>query len=795
MSNQKVFLIDAHGVCYRAFYAVKALANSKGQPTNAVFGFCNILRKLMRDFQPVYMAACFDVSRRTLRQEKFAEYKAQRQAMPEDLKAQIPVIRDILRAYQIPIFELEGFEADDVMATLATRFSSKDMDVVIVSDDKDLSQLMGEHIHVFSPRQEKILTQRDVQEKFGIPSSLIVDYIALVGDSSDNIPGVAGVGPVSAVKLLTTYGSLERIYQNIEQIKPAGLQEKLRMGRAQAHLCQDLALVDTQVPLDVKLEDLKLLPPNENRLYEMYTQLEFRKFAQELSQPSSLLDLSAVNPIEQTLALGVDHLQVKEDGHIVNVVYDLKSIRKESHEATQKPVFDVFLAQYLLSGGLNRAEIVRPSSEKELEQLYKDLKQQIHEQQLDFLFYDVEMPLADVLYEMERNGVQLDINILKEFSIECAAKIVEVQDSLYKIAGVEFNVNSPKQLSEILFERLKLPVVKKTKTGFSTDEEVLHKLVSQHPLPALILEYRQLAKLKSTYIDALPLMVDSQSRVHASFNQTGTETGRLSSNNPNLQNIPIRTELGRKIRKAFVSYGKDHWLLSADYSQIELRLLAHCSRDENLMRAFQSDGDIHRYTASLMFDVSEDQVDDQMRYAAKRINFGIIYGMSAFGLAKDMEISNAQAQEFINKYFLRYPRVREMMDLSMAQAKDYGFVETLFHRRRYLPDINSANIGLRQFAQRQAINAPLQGAAADLIKLAMVKIDKTMKDRKLASTMIMTVHDELVFDVPLNEKEEMIALVQQGMETTMELSVPLKASLKIGPNWFDMSAIGGSASG
>ncbi len=785
MSNPKVFLIDAHGLCYRAFYAVKALTNSKGQPTNAVLGFCNILRKMLRDFQPVYMAACFDVGKKTLRQEKFADYKIQRQSMPEDLRAQIPVIQDVLRAYQIPIFEKEGFEADDVMATLATRFSNKKVDVVIITDDKDMSQLMGEHVFIYSPRQEKMLTEQDVKDKFGVPSSSIVDLLSLAGDSSDNIPGVDGIGQVSAVKLLTAYGSLDKIYQHLEDIKPISLQEKLKIGRDQAKLSQELALVDTQVPLEAKLEDLKLLAPNENRLYEIYTALEFRKFIQELSSQTEETSIQ----IEKDLSKRIDFLEIKEDGRMVSLVYDLKSLRKKSQQIIKGPVFDIFLAQYLLSGGNNKVEAFRPTSEEEFERLYQDLKKELHEQQLDFLFYDVEIPLVDVLYEMEENGVALDVEILREFSLDCAKKISDLQVSLFKIAGIEFNINSPKQLSEILFERLNLPVIKKTKTGFSTDEEVLNRLASKHPLPALILEYRQLAKLKSTYIDALPQMVDGHSRLHASFNQTGAETGRLSSNNPNLQNIPIRTELGRKIRKAFVSYGKDHLLLSADYSQIELRLLAHCSKDENLIKAFRADADIHCYTASLMFDVPENKVDDQMRYAAKRINFGIIYGMSAFGLAKDLDISNAQAQDFIDKYFLRYPRVREMMDYSIAQAQEKGFVETLFHRRRYLPDIKSANIGLRQFAQRQAINAPLQGAAADLIKLAMVKIAGAMKVKKLSSVMIMTVHDELVFDVPLGERGEMVQLVKHYMETAMELSVPLTASLKMGLNWLEMENV------
>ncbi len=779
MPDSKVFLIDANGLCYRAFYAVRTLVNSKGQPTNAVFGFCNILRKLMRDFEPQYMVSCFDVGRKTYRQEKYPDYKIQRQIMPEPLQIQIPIIREVLKAYQIPMYQKEGFEADDVIATLARRLSPK-AEVVIVSDDKDLSQLMDARISLFSPRQDRILTNKDIQEKFGVSPSMMVDLIALAGDVSDNISGVQGIGQVSAVKLLQTYGSLDEIYKHLDEIKPSGLQEKLRMGQGQAQVSHELALLNNDVPIEADLDDLKLANPNKKRLYEIFSELEFRKFASELSEQPQ----EAFVEIPQ-----VDFIEIKEDQQTVTVTYDLKSFYKKHKRFFEGKVFDVFLARYLVAGGVNRAEIQASSTEGDLRGAYEKLKKQIVTHNLDFLFYEVEMPLSKVLYEMESNGVQLDLGVFKTLSLDCEMKINEVQGSLFKIAGVEFNVNSPKQLSEVLFERLKLPVVKKIKTGFSTDEEVLTKLAAKHPLPALILEYRQIAKLKSTYIDALPQMVDSKGRVHASFNQTGAETGRLSSNNPNLQNIPIRADLGRQIRKAFISFAKDHVLLSADYSQIELRLLAHCSKDENLIKAFKADEDIHCYTASLMFDVSEDKVDEKMRYAAKRINFGIIYGMSAFGLAKDLNISQAQAQDFIDKYFLRYPKVREFMDYSIGQAQEHGFVETLFHRRRYLPEIKSANIGLRQFAQRQAINAPLQGTAADIIKLAMVRIDQSIRAKKLYSTMIMTVHDELVFDVPVKEQEQMASLVKHDMETVIKLSVPLKASLKIGFNWFQMESL------
>ena len=487
-------------------------------------------------------------------------------------------------------------------------------------------------------------------------------------------------------------------------------------------------------------------------------------------------------------------VEIQDEGKTIYCIYDLKSLRKAGNlteSQLKAKIFDVYVADYLLSGGQGQYQMAPlRQSDKGMRELYAIQKRLLKEQDLEFLFYDVEMPLSGVLFEMEANGVRLDVAVLEDLSKECQIKIAQLEESLFKIAGTPFNVNSPKQLSEILFERLKLPTGKKIKTGFSTNEEVLTKLSSQHPLPALILEYRQMAKLKSTYLDALPLLVDPKSkRLHATFNQAGAETGRLSSNNPNLQNIPIRTEFGKRIRKAFVPYAKGHVLLSADYSQIELRILALLAEDEELKKACRGEGDIHRHTASLMFDVPENKVDDKMRYAAKRINFGIVYGMGAFSLAKDLDVSVSQAQDFIDKYFLRYPKVRQFLDGEIQKARDLGYVTTLFGRRRYLPDINNRNMGLRQFAERQAINAPMQGTAADIIKIAMVKISQRLAKEKLSSTMIMTVHDELVFDVPQEEVKKVASLVQQEMEAAMDLSVPMKTSVKVGANWLEMEKV------
>jgi len=539
--------------------------------------------------------------------------------------------------------------------------------------------------------------------------------------------------------------------------------------------------------------DLVFPEPDREKLFSLFNDLEFRKFAQEYAPSDAMIPQELIGDLKVWV-------QGSDNGKPVFLAYDLKSLRKSGNVAvgadlvsarTRPQIFDVYLADYLLAGGQGQYHLPRlRASDEGMRELWSIQKRLLKEQGLEVLFYDVEMPLSNVLFEMEASGVRLDVSVLEQLSGECQSKITELEGSLFKIAGTPFNVNSPKQLSEILFERLKLPVIKKIKTGYSTNEEVLTKLSSQHPLPALILEYRQMAKLKSTYIDALPLLVDPKSqRLHATFNQAGAETGRLSSNNPNLQNIPIRTDFGQLIRKAFVPYAKGHVLLSADYSQIELRILALLAEDDELKKACKGEGDIHRYTASLMFEVPENKVDEKMRYAAKRINFGIIYGMSAFGLAKDLDVSINEAQVFIDKYFLRYPKVRHFLDGEIQKARDLGYVTTLFGRRRYLPDIHNRNMGLRQFAERQAINAPMQGTAADIIKIAMVKVSQRLVKEKLTSTMIMTVHDELVFDVPQEEVKKMVSMVRQEMEEAVDLSVRMKASVKVGPNWLEMEKV------
>ncbi len=855
MSDARLFLIDAHALCYRSYFAIKGLATSKGQATNAVYGFVNTLRKILRDYHPDYLAVCFDVGKKTYRQEKFAEYKIQRPSMPDNLISQIPIIKDIVSAYNLAVYEKEGFEADDIIATITQRVSKKDnVEVVIVSEDKDMYQLANKKVKLFSVRQDTILDHDEVKKRFGIEPQQMPDYIGLAGDGVDNIPGVHGIGDVTAKNLIQEYGNLENILNHLDRVAPLKVQEKIKAQKELAQLSKELALLETNVPIEFDLQDMKVKNPDHNRLFFLFKELEFKKFSEELSKEVSepekiraktidkTSDIKAIvaqilkkgrfafltdkNEEGENLFSGCSNIALSFDGQEAYDIapqffQDLKAILEAkdtiqiTHDSknTMKAleilncelkgkIFDVMLAGYLLFPSQNAYDLdtlawnylkKSISTEESLakgvllvHELYTILFEQLKEKSLLKLFEEIEIPLAHVLFRMEQRGVNLDTQLLKQMSEDCEEKINALTKKLFQLAGEEFNFNSPKQLSQLLFEKLKLPTIKRTKTGFSTDEGVLTKLAEQHEVPRLILEYRQLAKLKSTYIDALPKLINPKTgRVHASFNQAGTETGRLSSNHPNLQNIPIRTDLGRRIRQAFIPSQKDYLIIAADYSQIELRILAHLSQDENLTEAFKQDQDIHRFTAALIFDVKEEDVLPEMRDTAKRVNFGIIYGMSAFGLAKDLGIPQEAAAEFIDKYFLRYPKVKKFMEDQILLCQEKGYVVTLLNRRRYIPEINSANISIRQFAERQAINTPVQGSAADLMKLAMIQIQRELEKQKLKSSMIITVHDELVFDVPQKEKDKMADLIRQQMEGALKLSVPIKVSVKVGRNWLE----------
>lgn len=848
----RLFLIDGHALCYRSFFAIRELTASDGQATNAVFGFVNTLRKILRDFDPQYLAVCFDSKEKTLREQKYKEYKIQRPQMPEQLVSQMAIIKDVIRAFQVPIYEVPGYEADDIIATLTEYAHQKKIDVTIVTEDKDMFQLSDKHTEFFSARKDKVLTEKEVLEKLGFDPAKIVDFIALAGDSADNIPGVQGIGKVTATKLINEFGELEDIYKNLADVKPERIKNKLVDQREMAYLSKELAVLDKQVPMDFDLDEMSVGEADRETLHEMFKKLEFRRFAEEYADTQvndfevALVTIQSdaemkkllkairkqgvfayLNQHSEDSMFGQLTISVSEDtvycvGHDrlseLKDVWEDESIKKVTHNSKEMfkflsrngiqsagLTFDVLLAGYLLALN-NSAASPRELAwtyfhislrgdrldEKEAALLIKlcpVLEAKLEDEGLHTLYHDIEVPLSRVLFLMETRGVCLDEALLKSLSDDCQKKITSLTEKLFEMAGEEFNVNSPKQLGVILFEKLELPVIKRTKTGYSTDEGVLVKLSEQHEFPSLILEYRQFAKLKSTYLDALPKLVDPVTkRIHAEFNQIGAETGRLSSRHPNLQNIPIRTELGRQVRRAIVpSQGMS--LLAADYSQIELRILAHLSQDESLLKAFNEGQDIHGYTASLIFDVEADKVDYPMRDTAKRVNFGIVYGMSGFGLAKDLGISQKEAQEFINRYFERYPKVREFMDEQKRICKEKGYVQTILNRRRYIPEIGSKNPAVRQFAERQAINTPVQGSAADLMKLAMIKVQEEMEQRQWQSRMLITVHDELVFDVAPNEESDLIDMVREKMEHTIDLDIPVKVDVKCGANWLDMEPV------
>jgi DNA polymerase I len=700
-----------------------------------------------------------------------------------------------------------------------------------------------------------IVGPEETKEKFGVGPEGVVDYLALAGDASDNIPGIHGIGEVTAKSLLQEYGTLANILKNAQHLK-GKLKEKVLSGRESALMSQDLATLDRDVPVEFTLDDLRLLPPDKQQLSKLFSELEFRgllrdfepepgetfsmdntgielgkvsenvsdflKHAKKEGCFSCSFDVGEEDLFEQGFhccAGGVvyrfsfkDLSKLKEafgPKQVRKVVYGVKDLLTRLAEeglSLEGDILDVLLAAYLLGAGrfsydvdaLSWQYLKRTVPEKDrpaqiarlLSDLEAPLRKELKENGVDDLYRDVELPLSTVIAAMELEGIRVDVDFLGKLSVEGDKTIDKMTKELYKIAGEEFNLNSPKQLGVILFDKLQLPVIKRTKTGYSTDEEVLNRLASKHKLPALILEYRQIAKLKSTYIDALPKMVNPKTgRIHCSFNQTGAETGRLSSNNPNLQNIPIRTELGREIRKAFIPSKKGNVLVAADYSQIELRVLAHLADEPALKKAFAAGEDIHTYTASLVFDVKLSEVTQEMRYTAKRINFGIVYGMSAFGLAKDLEIPQKEAQIFIDRYFLRYPGIQKFMEGEIALARERGYSETMFKRRRYLPDINSRNPAIRQYAERQAVNTPAQGSSADIIKIAMVKVALELAKSGLKSRMILTVHDELVFDVPKGELAKVAELVRNSMEHAVSLSVPLVVAVKFGPSWAEMEGL------
>jgi DNA polymerase I len=863
MSDKRLYLIDATAFCYRAFYALPKLSTSFGQQTGAIYGFINILSKILKSEKPDYLAVCFDVSRDTFRQKRFSEYKINRPPMPDMLSGQIPLIKEIIAKYGIPIFEKEGYEADDIIATITKMANTKGLSTTIVSSDKDILQLVDDKTRVFSPHKDEgvIYDSEKVLERFGVKPIKIADIIALMGDKVDNIPGVPGIGEKTAKELISKFGSLEQLLENIDEVKQEAVKQAILDNIDKVNLSKELAMLDKDVDIDLDLDKLKIGKPDFNELYRIFKHLEFKRLLKDFpvteEEPKDatlirLQDRELKNIVAGGLELilygnNIDDLvfyaspvtnttckdgpskicngvkdklfRLGSTGENLRTILREPEIKKISHDLKKTKVslaknnislgglyFDTMVAAYLLNPsrpGYLLADVAweylgeriggilgNQRAISLIMRLKPRLEKDLREKELLRLFCDLEMPLVEVLAQMELNGIKLDLKLLDKLSHDIEKRLIKLIEDIYDLSGAQFNINSPKQLREILFVKLKLPVVKKSKTGPSTDEEVLRALADKHKLPALLVEYRQLVKLKNTYVDTLPNLIDRNTgRLHASFNQAATETGRLSSSNPNLQNIPVKTDIGKNIRRAIVSSGADSWLLSCDYSQIELRILAHLSKDEDLILAFKKDKDIHKITASLIYGLDEKDVSVVMRDIAKRVNFGIIYGLTSYGLSRDIGIAVSEAQNFIEAYFLRYPNVKEYIHEQIEKAQKFGFVTTILGRRRYLPEINNKNQAIRQFAERQAVNTPIQGSASDLIKLAMVQIHNEIRIKELSAKMILQVHDELVFDCRTEELKELTELVKNRMEKALELDVPVRVDIKKGRNWLEMDPV------
>lgn len=890
-ARPKLFLVDGSSFFYRAYYAISSLTNSKGEPTNAIYGFITILKKLLTDTQPDAVAICFDRKEPTFRHEKFENYKAQRKPMPEDLVQQIEPIKEYCRTAGIAMFEKAGYEADDVLGTIAVLGEKKGFDVFIVTGDKDFLQLVTEHIKILNPHKEGWVGDISrVKERFdGLGPEKVVDVMAIMGDASDNIPGVPGIGEKGALKLIHQFGSVENLLKYKEKISSNSQRELVKQHEGLLKISRELATIHTEVPLeDLDWQKLTIHKPNEAALAEFYKRYEFRSLLKEIDAPAPAQEKNRkyktvsteeefekfLSELKKALYFSFDTETTSEDpmrAELVGMSFSWGTyeafylpVSSEHHKADGLPVkkviaalkpvlenpkqkkigqnfkydwivmkragidiqgiaFDTMIASYLINPIklnhnldditlelLNVRKITTASligsgknqkrmDDVELAQISEYacedadcvyrlnpiLDARLKEHKLSELFDDVEMPLSLVLGKMEMNGVCLDTKFLKQLSDQTGKTLEKLTQKIYKEAGEEFNVNSPKQLADILFVKMKIPAVKKTKTGFSTDVSVLEKLSPNYELPKLLLEYREKAKLKSTYLDALPEMINPETNlVHTSYHQTVTATGRLSSSDPNLQNIPIRTEEGRLIRKAFVPRGAKRKLLSADYSQIELRILAHLTGDKNLTAAFKEDRDIHKFTATLLYGVKEGDVTREMRHMAKTINFSVIYGKTAFGLSQELGISVSEADGFIKSYFERYQAVKDYLESQKELARKQGFLTTILGRRSYFPDINSKNVPVRQFAERAAVNAPIQGSAADLVKIAMIKIQNQLEEKELKSLMIMQVHDELVFDVPDEETKALPKLVKENMENAYKMRVPLVADIFLGDSWY-----------
>lgn len=867
----KFVIVDGSSLVHRAFYALPLLTTADGLYTNAVYGFTMMMVKLLDELKPDLIVVAFDKSRITFRNDMYADYKAHRKPTPGELSQQFSLVKDILEALGIAAIEEAGYEADDIIGTLAARAGEAGHQVVIVTGDRDALQLISPHTQVMLTK--KGISDMDVYDKqafeakYSVTPEQQIDLKGLMGDTSDNIPGVPGIGEKTAMKLIIEYGTIESLLENIDQVSGKKIQENLRNNKEIALLSKKLATIDCNMPLEFKRESFEFFPDGD-KVKELCIKFEFKSLIPKISnifpgnktqivsepealpivetlteaheiaevvkqvQQAGILEFYAIltgkvpNLSMQGLSAAVfgktiyipaeaagfsDVLMLLADQAVMKVTHDAKNmytVCDKMGSRLQGLVFDTALAAYLLDptasdyslarlkqqylGQFSQPQFGKVSQEpvfavwaaEAIHSLYPDLKQRLVENELEQLYYEVELPLVEVLASMEKYGIQVDAEYLKVMSDDIGAKIDVLLTKIYQDAGEKFNVNSPKQLGVILFEKLNLPVSKKTKTGYSTDVEVLETLSGQHEVVDKLLEYRMLTKLKSTYLDGLAVLscLDT-GRIHTTFNQMVAATGRLSSSDPNLQNIPIRTEAGKKIRELFIPGKGFDYIMSADYSQIELRILADMSRDNNLMESFAENQDVHTRTAAEVFEIPMSEVTTELRSRAKAVNFGIVYGISDYGLSRDIGVSRKEAGQYITNYFIKYHGVKEFIDRVVKEAHHQGYVTTLYGRRRYLPDINSSNFNKRSFAERTAMNTPIQGTAADIIKKAMIDVHNALQSEKLQSRILLQVHDELIIEVPEHEVEQVATIVKQAMQQSVKLQVPLVVDVKIGKNW------------
>ena len=868
--SSKIVLIDGHSILNRAFYGLPDLTNAEGLHTNAIYGFLTIMFKLLEEEKPEYLTVAFDVHAPTFRHKMYAEYKGTRKPMADELRQQVPVIKEVLHAMGVKTIECAGLEADDLIGTLSNRCENEGMEVTVISGDRDLLQLATEHVKIRIPKTKQGKTEiedyyaKDVEERYQVTPKEFIDLKALMGDTADNIPGVPSIGEKTATKIITQYHSIEEAHEHVDELKPPRASKALSEHWDLAVLSKKLATINVKADFPYELFEAKLGNLYTEEAYIFFQKLEFKNLlsrfdvsapankvedgfkiiaskseaekvfvqAEEASTIGAVIfkDLENVLPLfaDQAGLGGIGLCFSKEESYCIKVEKDitgewlLKKLAdvaekaetyamfhlKESMEQVtirnQANCFDISVAAYLLNPLKNNYTwedvarehlglMIDEKIDQDIKACYESyvnyasvevLRQKLRDTKMDTLFRDIEMPLVFTLFDMEQNGIRVEADALKQYGDQLAGKIAELEKEIYEEAGETFNINSPKQLGVVLFENMKLPGGRKTKTGYSTAADVLEKLAPEHPVVAKILEYRQYTKLKSTYADGLANYIQDDGRIHGKFNQTITATGRISSTEPNLQNIPVRMELGRLIRKVFIPE-EGYRFVDADYSQIELRVLAHCSGDEHLIQAYKEQSDIHRITASQVFHIPFDEVTPQQRRNAKAVNFGIVYGISSFGLSQDLSITRKEAAKYIDDYFATYPGIKTFLDHAVTHAKEEGYVVTLFGRRRPVPELSSSNFMQRSFGERVAMNSPIQGAAADIIKIAMIRVNQRLKDQKMKSRLVLQVHDELLIEAYEPELDEVQNILKEEMEHAAELKVPLEIDMHTGDNWYE----------